>query len=116
MLRSDDAFKEKESRIRDALKLAHDLVDKIEDDLSELYQSATHHADGLIFSATARCLCGSGLAYRENQNAKAWECAKVIVGEIKFEDEPGKHESYPFFSYEIKSELQPTANGQTTRF
>lgn len=68
----------------------------------------------LIYSATSRCeKCKSGLAYPKNcpSNARQWTCSSVLknIGTDK------GHGAYPFSFYEIKSENQPSAQGQTTR-
>ncbi|WP_233531303.1 Acb2/Tad1 domain-containing protein [Paenibacillus alkalitolerans] len=68
----------------------------------------------LLYSATARCRCGAGLAYDETNIGKnnAWVCSRVLLGEI----EPSQdHDEYPFSMYDIKSECQPSAYGATTR-
>lgn len=76
--------------------------------------------DELLFSARARCRCGSGLAYpiafEFKKHRSEWICAAVLLGEIAdIPEEHGKHDAYPFSLYEIKSEDQPSAAGATTR-
>lgn len=68
----------------------------------------------LIYSATARCQCGAGLAYPSDRNVRgreSWVCSRVLRDG---EAESG-HDSYPFAFYEAKSELTPSAHGATTR-
>jgi hypothetical protein len=73
----------------------------------------------LIYAATARCPCGAGLAYEKGTGRNgAWDCADILLKKAL----PLGHEGYkehtavlPFVFYEIKSELQPSAHGATTR-
>lgn len=91
----------------------------------------------LIFAANSRCKCGAGLCYvkdredRKIETGDKWICSSILLSDIKLkvkteggffgggtiEDENGveHNQSYPFVSYEIKSEDQPSANGATTR-
>jgi hypothetical protein len=91
----------------------------------------------LRFAAHARCCCGAGLAYvkdsalRKTETGDKWVCSDVLLSNLMLkvkreggffgggmlEDEKGieHNQSYPFVSYEIKSEDQPSANGATTR-
>lgn len=81
-------------------------------------------AKELVFSATARCRCGSGLAYPRKSAGharvradgllaqSAWICAAVLLGAT--DGGPG-HDAYPFALYEIKSDEQPSAGGASTR-
>jgi hypothetical protein len=70
--------------------------------------------DELRYAATARCMCGSGLAYPKNSSSRgSWYCSAILTGEA---ERGSSHDSgFPFAFYEIKSEEQPSANGQTTR-
>ncbi len=68
--------------------------------------------EDLLYSATARCPCGAGLAYAVNAKATEWDCSAVLLG---LEPADAKHPTYPFVFYSIKSEGQPSANGATTR-
>ena len=91
--------------------------------LTELYQSQGKDIDGRIkrrepfapdelnYSAYARCKqCDAGLAYPKRIGPWGdWYCsAELISGERG-------HDVYPFAMYEIKSEQQASANGNTTR-
>jgi hypothetical protein len=91
----------------------------------------------LTFSAYTRCKCGVGMAYindrelRKKETGDCWVCSDLLLKDLKLrvkreggffgggiiEDENGTEhtQSYPFVSYEIKSENQPSANGATTR-
>ncbi len=85
---------------------------------SMIYGSFRTFADGLLFSATARCKCGAGLCYRErDRRADAWECAAGMAALMRGDTACpfAEHQAFPFAFYEIKSENQPSACGQTTR-
>lgn len=77
----------------------------------------------LIYAATKRCLCGAGLAYEPGGESGRpiqgyWDCSAILLGEAIPTGEPGsvQHvDRLPFTFYEIKSEQQPSAQGQTTR-
>lgn len=73
----------------------------------------------LRFAATARCVCGAGMAYPKGATMHgAWHCSAILTGKAasRFEEGAKSHSSpMPFAFYEVKSENQPSANGQTTR-
>jgi hypothetical protein len=73
----------------------------------------------LVYAADARCLCGAGMAYEKGCGPNGyWDCSSILKGEAIPKGQEGsvKHEAQlPFAFYEIKSELQPSANGRTTR-
>ncbi len=73
----------------------------------------------LIYAAYARCPCGAGLAYDPRKGAyDSWDCSDILLGKAIQSGQPGAmiHTArLPFIFYEIKSELQPSANGATTR-
>lgn len=76
----------------------------------------------LLYSATSRCRCGAGLTYFKKTRIcngpghTSWVCSAVLKNEVGQPDVlEGKHTLFPFMSYEIKSETQPSANGMTTR-
>jgi len=75
--------------------------------------------DELIFSATARCECGAGLAYPIGIGIHGcWDCADILLGKAIPAGQEGSKThsgSMPFAFYEIKSENQPSAYGATTR-
>lgn len=67
----------------------------------------------LVYSAGARCRCGAGLAYPKNCGGfHHWSCGDVLTGHVRDSHE---HDEFPFNMYEIKSEQQASAHGQTTR-
>jgi len=70
--------------------------------------------DELRYAATSRCKCGAGLAYPKNSSPRgSWYCSVILTGQA---ERGSSHDSsFPFTFYEIKSEHQPSANGQTTR-
>lgn len=96
-------------------------------------------ADEILYSASALCTCGAGLAYpldhNEARRVRAWVCSRVLLGEValvslemprrlpnapmapeRYTDTAGlEHSRYPFAFWNIKSEGQPSAHGQSTR-
>ncbi len=81
--------------------------------------SRAYSADELRFSAHARCVCGAGLAYAKNDEPAtqgAWRCAAALMHTLPVSDTyHGRHDVFPFATYEVKSEDQPSAKGATTR-
>ena len=80
-------------------------------------------AERLIYSAHARCPCGSGLAYDpvfEDENSVFvgplsgyWDCAAILLGVA---DPDVQHiGKMPFAFYEVESEGPPPDRGATTR-
>ena len=75
----------------------------------------------LVYSATARCPCGAGLAHWDKctpEDGWAWDCSDLLTGRaIKKGEEGAKVHTavLPFNFYEVKSERQPSAGGMTTR-
>lgn len=73
----------------------------------------------LVFAAGSRCTCGAGLAYPKDIGAwGSWYCSDILLGRAKPGSDPEskQHDAgWPFAFYEIKSENQPSAYGQTTR-
>lgn len=67
----------------------------------------------LIYSATSRCKkCEAGLAYPKGCDPwHQWTCSGVLKG---IGTDKG-HTALPFSMYEVLSEQQPSANGETTR-
>lgn len=95
-----------EKLVEDKLKRCETLTDKFTE-------------DELVFAATARCTCGAGLAYPKNIGIHgSWHCSDILLGLALSSDKPDSkvHDSgYPFSFYNIKSDQQPSAEGQTTR-
>lgn len=87
----------------------------------------------LIYAATARCDCGAGFAYPSNPTVKQcrawmpdspfrmwdhWVCSDILTGRAvrKCEEGAKTHSgALPFVFWEVKSEMQPSAQGRTTR-
>jgi hypothetical protein len=87
----------------------------------------------LLYSAHAQCPCGAGLAYPHRAtkeqieewqpdsvfvNWDHWDCSDILTGRAIKKDEPGSKQhcdKLSFAFYEIKSENQPSARGDTTR-
>lgn len=77
----------------------------------------------LIYAATARCMCGAGLAYnRATAGVRgSWKCSATLLydtaaPERQAETKAAAHTNpLPFAFYEVKSENQPSAGGATTR-
>jgi hypothetical protein len=69
--------------------------------------------DELVYAARNRCRCGHGFAYPRDCGPRfAWACS----AQLKCIADAGEHSpTLPFVFYEIKSEDQPSAHGQTTR-
>jgi hypothetical protein len=71
--------------------------------------------DDLIYAAYSRCSCGAGLAYKKNPGPDEmyWDCSAILLGTA---DRAVKHEAQlPFAFWSLKSELQPSVGGATTR-
>lgn len=73
----------------------------------------------LLYSATARCRCGAGLAYPHattNMHG-SWDCSAVLKGEIPdVPEEHGKHDSLPWMFYKVREETSiNNRGGATTR-
>ncbi len=71
-------------------------------------------SEALVYSASARCPCGAGLAYPAHcGTGGAWDCSAILLGTA---DPNVEHtDKLPFAFYEVKSEVQPSAQGLTTR-
>lgn len=68
---------------------------------------------GLIFAAHQRCLCGAGMAYRAGAGTNgSWWCSSVLLGAAQ---SPRHTAPLPFAEHDVLSEVQPSANGATTR-
>lgn len=72
----------------------------------------------LVYASIARCQCGAGLAYVPGSSMNYWDCSHILTGKAIPAGQPGscRHtDRLPFAFWEIKSELQPSQNGLTTR-
>lgn len=74
----------------------------------------------MIFSRSARCQCGAGLAYDATcveepfKGPSYWDCSAILLGDAVPSGEPGavRHDDrYPFSFWDIKAEQ----NGVSTR-
>lgn len=82
--------------------------------MSDYPKTGSYKPEELRFAATARCECGAGLAYPPKDAGIScyWDCSAVLMGMVQ----PGiEHPTYAFAFYGVKSELQPSAYGATTR-
>lgn len=75
----------------------------------------------LHFAARVRCECGAGFAHPEfaivaprSREPRQWECSAVLRGDAGA-DGVQHSRPLPFVFYEVKSESQPSAGGDTTR-
>ncbi len=92
-----------------------------DDDLA--IQRARPLADRLRYAATSRCPCGAGMAYDPaaddvQRGDGCWDCSTILLGTAIESGQPGAvthSDRLPFRFWEIKSEDQPSAHGQTTR-
>lgn len=71
----------------------------------------------LIYSATARCKCGAGLAYPTNHDEAfkiaAWVCSFALKNA---DASPEDHQSFPWFMYKVREETSVNnGGGHTTR-
>lgn len=75
--------------------------------------------DDLIYAATDHCPCGAGLAYPDGIGPHgSWDCAAILTGRAVPSGQPGSVQHtgrLPFAFWKVKSELQPSADGATTR-
>jgi hypothetical protein len=71
----------------------------------------------LVFSATARCECGAGLAYDRRAETPVWDCSAILLGDAMLQaGERGTvGHSGPWEYNAIVSERSPVAHGATTR-
>jgi len=75
--------------------------------------------EDLVFAAFSRCNCGAGLAYPKHIGIHGyWMCSDILLGRAIPHGQEGSKEhsgEFPFAFYEIKSDTQPSAQGNTTR-
>ncbi len=118
-----EELKQEIAKIEESLK-------PLKEELNEIYNKETDDTEERIvlaqqgkgnfteeelrYAATARCSCGAGFAYPVNIGPMgSWECSNILLGKAIPHTE---HSSpMPFAFYEVKSEDQASANGQTTR-
>jgi hypothetical protein len=120
-------------KAREAVDKAQATLDRANKEFSDARLAdlnAKPPLERMIFSAHARCHCGAGLAYDPAdpgdpgspfKGPTAWRCADIILfkglgAERQAAVQAATHDrGFPFATYEIKSENQPSANGATTR-
>lgn len=103
----------------EARKQAQDTIDSYQTQQRDSFKermeiNPVFTDDELVYAAYARCPCGHGVAYPKGCGMHHyWDCSAVLKGISA----PGvKHgQRLPFAFYEIKSEGQPSAYGNTTR-
>lgn len=121
---------EKEQLI-EQIRLLREQIQPLQDRLNQIYREindgidfrikkalAGHgdfSLDELCFAATTRCACGAGMAYPDGgMNVHgSWHCSAILRGKAPVMSVHS--EQMPFAFYEIKSENQPSAGGETTR-
>jgi len=81
--------------------------------------SETYTDEDLVYSATARCECGAGLAYpKDAKPDHYWDCADILTERAIPKGKEGSKthtDKLPFMFWKIKSETQPSAYGASTR-
>lgn len=94
---------------------SRELAEKVETDIQKALQGNGPFLDTeLVYAAAFRCLCGAGMAYPDGiALGGAWYCSAILKGEARREAD--HNAAHPFAFYEVKSEDQPSAYGQTTR-
>lgn len=106
-----EAIEQKES--------AQEVIDKYHTQKRDAFDARINSGkpfidDELIYSAFTLCPCGHGVAYPKNCGpGHYWDCSAILKG---IADKGVTHTGkLPFAFYEVKSENQPSANGNTTR-
>ena len=113
---SESEYKEAIAKSESAQKIINAYgkqeIERFNERWERFEQGEPFKDEELIYSAFDRCNCGYGLAYPKNCTGNhQWTCAKVLKGI----GTDGGHKAFPFSMYEIKSEIQPSASGATTR-
>lgn len=73
----------------------------------------------LVYAAYSRCRCGAGFAYLTTAGIHgSWQCSALLklppTADIVVERQ-NHDDDMPFAFWSVKSEIQPSANGATTR-
>lgn len=113
-----ELFKEADDHVAKAIALRKEASRLHDEELK-----AKPIAERLVYAATARCLCGAGMAYDPvavDENSvfvgalsNFWGCSAILLGTA---DPAVKHtDKLPFAFWNLKSETQPSAGGATTR-
>lgn len=70
--------------------------------------------DDLVYAASARCICGAGMAYDfKKRTQRYWCCSTVLLGRARSEEI--HTDPLHYVQYKIIAENQPGAFGKTTR-
>jgi hypothetical protein len=70
----------------------------------------------LVYAAYARCPCGAGMAYPKGIGGHGfWDCSAILTGRAYISGEVKHTDRLPFVFWKVKSEVQPSVNGATTR-
>lgn len=122
-MKSEDKFEAASRLDEEATKLRREA-----NELRRQELLAKPLAERLVYAAVARCPCGAGLAYDPAGEVggedgpfprpNAWDCSSILLGTAALKGQPGSVQHtgvLPFAFYEIKSERQPSARGETTR-
>ena len=106
-----------------AVDVARDAYEKAQAEFTR--ENNRRHADQprLVYAARLRCKCGAGMAYRTDARFHgSWICSAILKTQVSgatianMMAPGGEHtDPKPFMFFEITSELQPSANGATTR-
>ena len=123
----------RETELKEKIKKLEDQLKPLKNELNTIWNDQANDAnkrielaikgrgdfkpDELVFSAYTKCQCGKGLAYPKNISPfGAWYCSDILMGLASTGNESKIHDrNFPFNLYEITSEYQPSAKGQTTR-
>lgn len=98
-----------------AVDAARAAYEKAQADFSREYNRRNAEQPRLVYAARLRCKCGAGMAYRTDAGFRgSWMCSAALKALPELL--PGEHtDPKPFMFFEITSELQPSADGATTR-
>ena len=132
-LKTGNLLMNRETELRSMIKTLEDQLKPLQKELNELWNKkaddveerislaeqghGNFQLDELRFAAFVRCECGAGLCYpKESSPRGAWYCSDILRGLAVTGKESKLHSgAMPFSFYSIKSEDQPSANGETTR-
>ena len=117
------------SEYNDIINEANKLEQKAKELRNEAYRKKQEElkskniSERLVYSAYSRCPCGAGLAYDPCYEDKDsvfvgafsgyWDCSEILLGTAK--NSVQHTAKLPFTFYEVLSQNQPSANGNTTR-
>lgn len=111
-----DKAKEDQKSSEEIIRNYHKQENERADSRFDEFTKGNHYNDDeLLYAAYNLCPCGHGLAYPKECGYKArfWDCSAIWKG---IADASVQHtDQLPFSFYNVKSENQPSANGNTTR-